>query len=241
MRRAVPKRRSRRFPTTTTRSRCSRTCAKTRVVSKRRSRSRSGTSPRRRIRSTGCASVSCSRGWGRAEEARAAFAEFSAGARAESDKIDNANRELAFYLADEGRDPAAALRVADLERARRRDVLTLEARAWALHRNGRHAEARAEIESALAVGVRDPRLLYRAGVIAIAQGDGAAARRWLEAAATQIPGSRWSDLARAELDAPSPALAWLAGAAIAAAVGVSVAVGRGSKTRVPNARLMPAN
>ncbi len=178
---------------------------------------------------------------GRSDEAAAEFAEFAAGARAESEKTDNANRELVFYLAEEGSDPAGALRVADLERARRRDVLTLEARAWALHRNGRHAEACAEIERALAVGVRDPRLLYRAGVIAIAQGDDAAARRWLEVAATQIPGSRWSELARAELDASSPAHGWLAAAAIAAAVAVSVAVGRGTKIRVPNARLMPAN
>lgn len=178
---------------------------------------------------------------GRAEEARTAFAEFAAGARAESERTDNANRELAFFLADEGGDPAAALRVAALERARCRDVITLEAHAWALHRNGRHSEARAEIESALAVGVREPHLFYRAGVIAIAQGDGAAARHWLEAAAAQIPGSRWSDLARAELDAARPALGWLAGAVIAAAVGVSVVAGRGPKIPSPNARLMPAN
>ena len=46
---------------------------------------------------------------GRGAEARAAFAEFEAGARAESAGTDNANRELALHLADEGGDPKAAL------------------------------------------------------------------------------------------------------------------------------------
>lgn len=162
---------------------------------------------------------------GRADEAAAAFAEFEAGARAESEKTDNANRELAFYLADEGHDPEAALRVAERERARRRDVFTLEAHAWALHRNGRNDEARAEIESALAIGVRDPRLFYHAGAIAIAQDDDAAARGWLEAAETQVPGSRWSELARAELGASSPPLRWYA-VGVAAAVAFVAAFGR---------------
>ena len=89
--------------------------------------------------------------------------------------------------------------MAAIERARRRDVFTLEAHAWALHRNARHGEARAEIEDALAVGVRDPRIFYRAGAIAIAQGDEASGRRWLEAAAAQVPGSEWARLARADL------------------------------------------
>ena len=58
--------------------------------------------------------------------------------------------------------PAKALEVAQREYAWRRDVYTLDAYAWALHVNGRDAEARKQIETALAVGVRDEKLLSHA-------------------------------------------------------------------------------
>jgi hypothetical protein len=66
-----------------------------------------------------------------------------------------------------------------LEFERRRDVHTLDAYAWALHRNGRSDEGRKHVELALAVGVRDPRMQYHAGAIAAAVGDGESARRYL--------------------------------------------------------------
>ena len=78
---------------------------------------------------------------GRSEAARAAFADFEQKARAEMSSNDNANRELAFYLADQGGRPEEALRVAEREAARRRDVTTLEALAWSLYRSGRHEDA----------------------------------------------------------------------------------------------------
>jgi tetratricopeptide (TPR) repeat protein len=99
---------------------------------------------------------------GRAAEARRAFAEFEQGARREMDGTDNANRELILYYAGHGRRPAEALRIAEREVARRRDVHTLDAYAWALFANGRTPEARRAIDSALAVGVRDPRILHHA-------------------------------------------------------------------------------
>lgn len=103
---------------------------------------------------------------GHPEEAWAAFAEFEERARKEMPNWDNANRDLIFYLVDRAQRPAAALEVAKLESARRRDVFTLEALAWALHANGQHAEARRTIEEALAVGIREPAMLYRAAAIA---------------------------------------------------------------------------
>jgi hypothetical protein len=110
-------------------------------------------------------------------------------------------------------------------RSRRRDVVTLEAHAWALHRNGRHDEARAEIEQVIAVGVRDPRVFYHAGAIARAQGDDRASRRWLEAAIAQIPGSRWAGLAKAELGAPGTRhLGWAVRGAAAAILAVCAAL-----------------
>lgn len=102
---------------------------------------------------------------GRKSEARAAYAEFEAGALREAEGWDNANRELVFYFAGHGGKPKEALRIARLEVGRRQDVYTLDAYAWALHVNGEHDEATAQIERALSVGVKDPDVLSRAAVI----------------------------------------------------------------------------
>jgi tetratricopeptide (TPR) repeat protein len=103
---------------------------------------------------------------GHKAEARAAFAEFERKARAEMRGADNANRELIYYYADHAHRPAAALALARSEVSRRRDVQTVAAYAWALHRSGRAAEARKEMKEALAVGTRDPELRRRAAAIA---------------------------------------------------------------------------
>ena len=102
---------------------------------------------------------------GRKSEARAAYAEFEAGALREAEGWDNANRELVFYFAGHGGKPKEALRIARLEVGRRQDVYTLDAYAWALHVNGERDEAIAQIERALSVGVKDPDVLSRAAVI----------------------------------------------------------------------------
>jgi tetratricopeptide (TPR) repeat protein len=96
------------------------------------------------------------------EEARASFARFEKGARAEMKSWDNANRELIFYYTDHAARPQDALEVARLEVARRQDVPTLDAYAWALFKNGEEEEAKRQMARALAVGVRDPELLHRA-------------------------------------------------------------------------------
>lgn len=112
---------------------------------------------------------------GRLAEARVAFAAFEAAAQAERDNWDNANVELIYHYAADGR-AADALALATSEAARRGDVRTKEAHAWALHVNGRHAAARAAIDAVLAVGVRQPQTYARAAAIAAAQGDDAGAR-----------------------------------------------------------------
>ena len=118
---------------------------------------------------------------GQAEQAAELFQSFEAGAKAESESLDNANRELALYLIEhtEGR-AEEALAFAGLERQRRQDVYTLDTYAWALLANDRVEEARREIELALAVGQRDARLLFHAGAIALRAGDLDLARRQLE-------------------------------------------------------------
>jgi tetratricopeptide (TPR) repeat protein len=99
-------------------------------------------------------------------EAAAVFRQFETAARAESRSWDNANRELIFYYADHARRPAEALKLAQAEIARRQDVYTLDAYAWALHRNGQTAQARQASQRALTVGIRDPKLRQRADRIA---------------------------------------------------------------------------
>ncbi len=127
---------------------------------------------------------------GRADEAKRDFAEFETKSIAESARKDNSDRELIFYYADHAHEPAKALKVAEEEFAWRHDVFTLDAHAWALHVNGRDAEARTDIERALAVGIRDAKMLRRAGEIALSLGDRVVGERYLrESAELNAPGS----------------------------------------------------
>jgi len=108
---------------------------------------------------------------GRFREAQSAFAEFEKKSLKEAVKKDNSSRELVFYYADHAKAPAKALKIAEQERAWRHDVYTLDAYAWALHVSGRDQEARKQVEAALAVGIRDPRLFQHAAAIAAVLGD----------------------------------------------------------------------
>jgi tetratricopeptide (TPR) repeat protein len=117
---------------------------------------------------------------GRDAEGKKAFSDFVAKSLAESARKDNSNRELVFYYADHTHQPAKALQVAQQEYTWRHDVYTLDAYAWALHVNGQDVEARKQIETALAVGIRDAKLFRHAGVIALKSGDRATAERYLK-------------------------------------------------------------
>jgi len=103
---------------------------------------------------------------GRHEEAVKAFAEFERKALLESKLTDNANHELIAYYVDVAHKPEEALRVAEMEIARRHDVFTLDSYAWALAANGDLARADAEEHKALAVGTKDAGILHHAEVIA---------------------------------------------------------------------------
>jgi Tfp pilus assembly protein PilF len=89
---------------------------------------------------------------------------------------------LIFCYSDYAKEPAKALEVAQREVARRHDVFTLDSYAWALYANGQYIEARKQIETALAVGIRDAKMFRHAGEIALKSGDPAAAERYLKAA-----------------------------------------------------------
>lgn len=82
----------------------------------------------------------------------------------------NDRRTFSLYLASLSRDAALAVQLAQQELEARRDVLTLDALAWALRAAGRVEEARAYSDQALSHGTSDARLLYHAGAIAAALG-----------------------------------------------------------------------
>ena len=132
-------------------------------------------------------------------EAKAVFAEFEQKALAESSRRDNANRELVAYYADHAGRPADAQRIAEIERAHRHDVYTLDAYAWALYRSGRTDDARASIDTALQVGIRNAEIDYHAGVIAAKQGDRTSARKYFERSLAQSPDSKVAAQARQAL------------------------------------------
>jgi tetratricopeptide (TPR) repeat protein len=137
---------------------------------------------------------------GKTDETTKDFAEFEHKSLLETNRGDNSNHELIFYYADYARQPAKALEVAQREIVRRRDVFTLDSYAWALYQNGQYEEARKQIETALAVGVRDAKIFRHAGEIALKSGDKAAAERYLrESAALNSVGSDQAKVTLASL------------------------------------------
>jgi Flp pilus assembly protein TadD len=138
-------------------------------------------------------------------EAKTAFAEFEGKSLLEAGRKDNSSRELVFYYADYAHQPLKALDVARQEYSWRHDVYTLDAYAWALHVNGQDADARKQIEAALAVGIRDSKMLAHAGEIALKLGDRAAAQHDLEqAVALHGAGSDHARLVLAQAAAGGP-------------------------------------
>jgi tetratricopeptide (TPR) repeat protein len=137
---------------------------------------------------------------GRSDEAQKDFAEFERKSLLETNRADNSNHELVFYYTDHANQPAKAIEVAKREMARRHDVFTLDAYAWALYGDGQYGEARKQIETALAVGIRDAKMFRHAGEIALRAGDRLAAERYLrEAAELNSLGSEQARMTLAKL------------------------------------------
>lgn len=137
---------------------------------------------------------------GKSDEARQVFLDFEAKALAECEGPDNANRELIFYYVNHANKPVDALRIAKLEMARRQDIFTRDAYAWALQANGEFAAARTEMGMALTVGIRDPQFLYHAGMIAMKNGERTEAVRFLRESLKQAERSQVSELVRRALE-----------------------------------------
>lgn len=92
------------------------------------------------------------------------------------------NRQLANFYSDHDLHLQEALHLALLELVSRKDIHGYDAAAWAHYKNGHFEEAQTLMKPAMALGTRDARLYYHAGMIELALGNDQAARRWLEQA-----------------------------------------------------------
>lgn len=118
---------------------------------------------------------------GRPMEAKATYELFEKGALAAVDEPANANPILMRYLADHGKaGQAVAIGAKSLKRTS--DIDTVHSYAWALFQNGQAAEAKAQIQKAMAPGVRDSGLYFDAGMIARRADDNANADKYLRIA-----------------------------------------------------------
>jgi tetratricopeptide (TPR) repeat protein len=92
------------------------------------------------------------------------------------------SRQLALFWADHDMRLDEALKIAENERATRKDIYASDILAWSLYKKGRFQEAKTAIDEALRLNTRDPRLLYHAGLIASANGDNRKGAEYLKQA-----------------------------------------------------------
>jgi tetratricopeptide (TPR) repeat protein len=98
----------------------------------------------------------------------------------------NDDLTLTTVAADHG-DPAEALALAEAEWGRRQSVLAADAMAWALHVNGRDAEALGFSDTAAALGWRNATFSFHRGMILAALGRGPEAHSALTEALSVNP------------------------------------------------------
>ena len=92
------------------------------------------------------------------------------------------SRELALFWADHDVRLDEALAAAERERAARNDIYTDDVLAWCLYKKGRLDEAKTAMDEAMRLNTNDPRLLYHAGMIALAKGDSVKGAEYLKQA-----------------------------------------------------------
>jgi len=97
------------------------------------------------------------------------------------------NRQMALFYADHDMKPDDAYTQATREYADRRDIYGADAVAWTSLKVGKITEAQAAVKEALRLGTRDARLLYHAGMVALAANDQQTARDYLTRALALSP------------------------------------------------------
>lgn len=138
---------------------------------------------------------------GSKEEARHQAAMLDVLDKMEETSRQTANRNLALVFADHDRRLDRALQLAQAELQVRRDIYTYDVLAWALYKNKRYGEAHQASRKALELGTPEPMFYYHAGMIELALGMKAEARRHLEQVRSLNPNfdPRQGPLARAAL------------------------------------------
>jgi tetratricopeptide (TPR) repeat protein len=120
---------------------------------------------------------------GRRADARATFDRLET----LTSKHDEYRRERALYYLNHDLKLAEALDLARKDVAERGDLFGHDMLAWALLKNGRAAEAVAEMDQALTLGTRDAKMYYHAGMIHARLGDAARGRDFLARALALNP------------------------------------------------------
>ena len=103
-------------------------------------------------------------------------------AKLEEAQNQKANRTLALIYANQDRNLAKALQLAQADLDIRRDIYTYDALAWTLYKNGRYEDAARASREALKTGAPEALFFYHAGMIASSMGDTGTARTQLERA-----------------------------------------------------------
>jgi tetratricopeptide (TPR) repeat protein len=99
-------------------------------------------------------------------------------------------RTLSLFLSTKNKGAAEAedaLKLAREEYEVRKDMVTEDALAWALHRTGKTAEAKASILRARRLGTPDARLMFHEGAIRVAAGETAKGTELIKAALKKNP------------------------------------------------------
>ena len=95
---------------------------------------------------------------------------------------------LARFYADVRQDGAEAVKWARKDAELRPHFVTYDGLAWALYRRGEFAASLETMDKALASGVKDAHLFFHAGLISLAAGRTAEAKRFLQTVAEMNPG-----------------------------------------------------
>lgn len=88
-------------------------------------------------------------------------------------------KHLAMFWADRGVRLDEALTITQAEYSAQKDILSADALAWCLLKNGRITEAKTAIQEAMRLNTNDASILYHAGMIENAAGNKAEAKRLL--------------------------------------------------------------
>ncbi|MBM4259304.1 MAG: tetratricopeptide repeat protein [Deltaproteobacteria bacterium] len=112
-------------------------------------------------------------------------------------KNDTYTRQLALFYADHDRQLDEAVKLAELESTRRRDIYTYDTLAWVYYKAGRLTEAQQAMVQALRLGTKDAVLFFHAGMIAYGAGEPEKATHYLQLALKTNPYFSLSDAAHA--------------------------------------------